>query len=89
MIVRDCDAMQASVDGRDVLAGVGFSGWAGEGRRAPRNRSRSAAQRLDSNVFDMSDTDFSVYDKDITTLRLVSNYAWRWQQVKASATLPA
>jgi mannan endo-1,4-beta-mannosidase len=79
------NTMQASVDGRDALAGVGFSGWAGEGRRKQhaasesRVRDTAASFRVESNVFDDSVYDNSVYDKDLTTVRLISSYAVRWR----------
>jgi len=77
--------LQASVEGRDALAGVGFSGWAGEGRRKqhaanePRGKDAAPAFRIESNVFDDTVYDNSVYDKDITTVRLISSYAVRWR----------
>ena len=84
------DTMQASVDGRDALAGVGFSGWAGEGRRKqqsvnePRETDPAPAFRVDSNVFDSSVYDNSVYDKDASTISLISSYARRWPSASAS-----
>lgn len=80
------DAMQASVDARDALAGVGFSGWAGEGRRKPQKEPRAVdvdaaapGNRVESNAFDSSVYDFSVYDTDASTVSLVSTYARRWR----------
>ena len=80
------DAVQASVDGRDALAGVGFSGWAGEGRRKQKavNELRvpvaAPVHRIESNVYDSSVYDNSVYDTDSSTVALICAAARRWRE---------
>ena len=80
------DAVQASVDGRDALAGVGFSGWAGEARRKqravnePRVPDPAPAYRMETNVYDNSVYDHGVYDQDASTIALIRGAAQRWRE---------
>ena len=79
------DALQASVDDRDSLAGVGFSGWAGEGRHRDARAAEPASApkfRLESSVYDSGSIyDNSVYEKDVPTIRLVTQFGRRWRSV--------
>lgn len=86
------EQMQTSVDGRDALAGVGFSGWAGEGRRSQRavNEPRTVdtpapAFRVESNVYDSSVYDNAVYETDSSTIALIHRHALRWQATDTEA----
>ena len=76
---------QASVSKRDALAGVGFSGWSGEGRVSWRAGALPIWHPGDKLLADSrSDPQglFSVYDKDASTIRLIRSYAERWSQPK-------
>ena len=76
LLTAVCDLAQISVDNRDALAGVSFSGWTGEGRRK-----HAVYQEGDPLLADPTaehQGSHSVYDRDGTTIHLVSEYAKKW-----------
>lgn len=83
------DVVQASVDNRDALSGVGFWGWTGEQRPVWRTDGGSLGPLWQEGDPLLADSIASyqglnsVYDSDASTIALIKTYAHRWAQAGA------
>jgi len=80
------DIVQHSIDHRDALAGVGF-GWTGEARPKWRPAAPIAVWQAGDPLLADSPTEHQgrsgVYDKDNTTIALLTSYGVHWEPVSS------